>query len=292
MGEKTGRFTRRKMLAAAGAAVGAGLLGGYIYRDRIVSEAVHTAENLYRRVKRRRDSDLDGLPDDLEEDPAFRTDLEDLFDTSVDGFDPEWKDLIIDARYVEGETFADENKEYLQGMFQDRAGVTLHWLDYPQQYPRDEFLEEYGYDPADILWGEDSFYEQEVEDWLKDTALQVVFSPGKPDGEHEGALYCAPGDKFSNGFSALNRVAVGSGSQQQKLSTTLHEILHLGNWEHNYDDPDDPGVMGQQEVVDATPEQWDRFKHRLHLVNLSAPSFIYDYALELTECDDMQIPEK
>lgn len=284
-------ISRRTMLALAGSAAGAGLIGGYLFRDEIASEAFNAVENTYRRIKRRNDTDLDGLPDDREASDDFHTYLAETFDTPVGELDPAKKDLIIDARYVAGEEFPDEHKQYLAELFEDRIGVDLHWLDYPETYPRDTFIDEYGYRPADILWGDDSFYAQEVEDELQTAALQIVFTPGKPDGEHDGSLYCAPGEEYAGGFSALNRVAMADLPADDELITVLHEIMHLGNWEHNYDDPDDPGVMGQQEVADATPDQWENLAKRLHLVNLSAPSFVYDQAVEMTECRDLHVPE-
>lgn len=284
--------SRRELLMLAGAA-GAGLAGaGYVHRDRIMAGSRDAVEDVYRRIRQRTDGDLDGLPDALEESEQFQQYVEDVFQTTVEPFDAEQKDLIIDARYVEGETVPEDHKQYIERLFADRIDVNVRWMDHPETYDREQFLADYGYDPAAMLWGDDSFYEQEVADELKDVALQVVFVPGKQSEPQEGALYCAPGDRYLRGFSAVNRAVVtGNLPPEQRLRTTLHEIAHLGNYTHNYGDEADKGVFGQNVVTDLTGQQWERLHDRLHYVSLSMPDYVYDTVLDVTNCNDASIPE-
>ncbi len=284
------RMSRRAVLAK-GAALGGAMVGGYTYHDELASGVLHTAEDLYRWSQKPADTDLDGLPDDLEVADGFHQYIEDTFDTEFDGLDPDRPDLVIDARYVAGEQFSDWARDYIVDRFEEQIDVTVHWLDYPETYDRDAFIEQYKQDPAEILWRDGGFYDEEVEDPLKTTALQIVFAPGRQDGDQYGMLHCEPGDDYLTGLSAVNRAVVGNpGSAEDRLATTLHEIAHLGNYQHNYDDPDDTGVFGQQETLTLTDDQWDRIRRRLYMVNLEAPEAAYDEVHERAKCDDIARP--
>lgn len=283
----------RRDVLAKGALLGGAVIGGYMYRDRIIDGAADAAELLYRMSRRPGDTSLDGLPDRLKDSDTFHQYIEETFDTTFDGLDPDRKDLLIDARYVEGETFPDDAKTYIEDLFGWRTDITLHWLDYPETYTRDTFITDHEHRPAEILWRDGGFYDEEVEDMLKDTALQVVFAPGAQDDGHDGQLYCEPGEEYVAGFSAVNRSVVGSvGTAEDRTKTTLHEIAHLGNYHHNYDDPQDRGVLGQNEVTDLTPAQWDRLQDRLYMVSLELPGQVYDAANEYAACEDVVLPFK
>lgn len=107
---------------------------------------------------------------------------------------------------------------------------------------------------------------------LRDNAVQLLFVPGKEDEHHEGELYAPSnpgpdGDHHFAGYSLVNRATVGSAVEDEVRSRTmLHEIAHLAV-DHDYDDPDNEGVMGQKEDVDLTEEEWAELREGLSNVD-------------------------
>ncbi len=214
------------------------------------------------------DRDRDGIEDVYERNLAALIE-EEYGNDQVPDLDPDEKDLIIDAHYVEGEDFADRYKDELEDLFAEQ-GIDLHWLDHPDRYDRDRFEDRYGHEVDEIL--EEGFYDAVTVPELRDNAVQMLFVPGKADEPHEGELYAPsnPGpddDHHFTGYSRVNRATVGSAVEGEvRARTVLHEIAHLAV-DHDYDDEDNEGVMGQKEELDMTEEEWDELRDGLSNVD-------------------------
>ena len=237
----------------------------------------------YRSDRSFEDQDEDGIPDELERSEQFHRRLEDLYgEEAFDGLDPDRKDFLVDVRYV-GDTSIDERvKSFLERRFRDN-GIHMQWLDYPERYDSKEFTEQYGNNVRKILWSRRSFYRQEVESDLKDTAFQLVVVPGNPDPPFEGSVY-SPWvdhatndgvDGWINGMNVGNRAVVGDRTtpvEQARLA--LHEIAHLVLC-HD-DDPSNEGVMGTNEEIDLTAAEWAQMRSGLDAIRDTTG---YDVAL-------------
>lgn len=214
----------------------------------------------------------DGIPTELKQSTPFEERLRDVYGDSFDGFDTARKDLLVDARYVGDASIDDRVKADLEEQFRDN-GIHLQWLDYPKRYDERRFRETYGdagNDVRSILWSRRSFYHEEVEPELRDVAFQLVVVPGRRDPPHEGRVYSHTSDHLTdgwhdgwvNGLNVGNRAVVGDRedpAEQARLA--LHEIAHLVLC-HD-DDPANRGVMGSQEVVDLTPNEWASLREGL-----------------------------
>jgi len=217
----------------------------------------------------RQDSDEDGIEDGYEQglDAVIE---EEYGEDQVPELDPAKNDLIIDAHYVEGEAFDDAYKDELEGLFAEH-GIDLHWLDHPDRYDRKAFEEIYGHG-VDAVLGEDGFYDAVTVPELSENAVQMLFVPGKADDPHEGQLHAPSnpgpdGDHHFTGYSRVSKATVGSAVEDDaRAKTVLHEIAHLAV-DHDYDDPDNKGVMGRKEELDLTDAEWRTLREGLSNVD-------------------------
>ncbi len=259
-------YSRRKFLQTAGATLGAPLTLGTAYRSDRSFE----------------DRDEDGIPDELERSATFDRRLEELFGTAFEGLDPERKDLLVDVRYVGDASIDERVSTYLEALFRDN-GIHMQWLEYPDHYDEEWFLEEYGYNVRRTLWSRSSFYHEEIESDLKDVAFQLVVVPGKPESPYEGAVYSpwinhlegGRYDGWTNGMNVGNRAVMGSSEiAREQARVALHEIAHLVLC-HD-DDPSNDGVMGTNEEIDLTAAEWAQMRSGLDAIRDTTG---YDVAL-------------
>ncbi len=205
------------------------------------------------------DVDADGIPDAIERSEEFEGFIRDRFgDEQFEGLNPHRRDLLIDARYVGSATITAETKRYVREAFRDH-GIYLQWLDYPVRYPVKPFAEQYGDRVERILWPIGSFYADEVEEELRNTALQVI---ALPDSEEDlEALYAIQQGQHFDGMSFGNRCLVTeSASLEAEAILVMHEIGHLALC-HNQD---------SASVMSPTPDQarftareWTRLREGL-----------------------------
>jgi hypothetical protein len=242
--------TRRSLLQVVGVATALSFVGGTVGYAR-----------------KRPDADADGVAD-TDERGALEERVADVFGDQFEGFDTGRRDLLIDVRYV-GDTDVDaKTKRTIERLYR-REGIYAQWLDHPTTYDQERFERRYGWNAREVLWGGDSFYRREVEQSLRDVAVQVVVVPGRPGPEHEGMIYSpwtatvgGENGGHVNGFSVGNRAVVAEREdprEQQRL--LLHEIAHLALC--HADDPDNRGVMDTGEVVDLTDDEWERLRDNL-----------------------------
>ncbi|MDY6770371.1 MAG: twin-arginine translocation signal domain-containing protein [Candidatus Nanohaloarchaea archaeon] len=217
-----------------------------------------------------RDGDEDGLSS-LDEERLQRA-VEERYGERLE-LDPDRKDLIVDARYVESEGFADGHKAYYEELFADH-GIDLHWLDHPsggELYDRERFVEEVSYE-EDAILACDGFYDEAVDEVMQEHALQLFFVPGKPEEPHEGLIRSddnpgRDGDHFFTGYSRGDRAAIGSAPEGEwRRKITLHEMGHLGV-DHHYESEGNDGVMGSYEEADFTDAEWRELRESLPNVN-------------------------
>lgn len=228
---------RRRLLAGAGSVLGLGSLRSSPYEDR----------------------DGDGIPDELERSESHHRFMEDVFGAEqFDALDPTRKDLLVDARYVGDTTVSDRTKRFLEDRFRTH-GIHLQWLDYPQRYDEDQFIERYGQQVERILWPFGSFYADVVEDELHDIALQVVVVPSR--GEELDSLYTIHRGDHYEGVSFGNRCLVTEQRDPAAEAILLmHEIGHLVLC-HN-DDPN--SVMSPSpDTARFTETEWERLRGNL-----------------------------
>lgn len=228
------------------------------------------------------DEDADGVPDHTERSRSVQDRLEVIYGADqFEGFDPDRRDLLIDARYVEGTSIHPDSKRRIVERFREN-GIYAQWLDYPDDYDRNDFDDRYGPNVKTLLWDRDSFYRNEVEPVVRDVAVQLVVVPGQRRDAHDGLVYSpwakmlgSGVDGHVNGFSVGNRAVVGNRSDRwDEERVVFHEIAHLALC-HD-DDPDNNGVMGTNEKIALTDAEWDTFKRELDTVRDTTG---YDIAL-------------
>ena len=249
--------TRRSLLRAVGGATALSFAGG--------ASAHATGQP-------NADEDGDGLPDDDEGADRLESRIADVFGGQFEGLEPGRRDLLIDARYVAGTSVSTETKRTIERLFR-REGIYAQWLDHPTRYDGERFERRYGSNARAVLWGGNSFYDEEVERFLRNAAVQLVVVPGRDHPDYEGLIYspftAALGggkDGHVNGFSVGNRAIVAeraSPGEEQRL--VLHELAHLALC-HD-DDPANRGVMGTGEDVDLTPREWGKLRRNLDNVD-------------------------
>lgn len=210
------------------------------------------------------DADGDGIPDSLERSVEFNDWVAGVFGADqFSGFDPERRDLLVDARYIGETTVSEETKSALAGLFRAN-GIHLQWLDYPERYDRIAFERQYGYNAREILWSPWSFYHQTIERRLKNVTLQLIVVPGFGEGPYHGKLY-SPWTKFDsglgyvNGFNTGNRAVVTSRDDfETESKLILHEITHYALCHST--DPTNTGVMGTSEELDLLASEWEALR--------------------------------
>lgn len=274
MGQSTDRQTdegrgtsRRALLGAVGGAVGLPL---------------GTGASAYAADRRFTDEDSDGIPDGKERSEAFNDRLEALFGADqFERVDPARTDLLLDVRYVEGTSIDWRTKQSIETRFRER-GIHAQWLDYPREYDSERFEERYGWNVKSVLWERDGFYHEEVEPFVRDVATQLVIVPGHDGEEYAGLVYSpwakllgSGVDGHVNGFSVGNRAVVAERDDRWEQERLLfHEIAHLALC-HD-DDPANTGVMGTNDEIALTDEEWAKIKAHLDDVRDTSG---YDIAL-------------
>ncbi len=256
-GEENSRTSRRAVLQSVGGGIGvtAGIgAGGYLTDDRFTDE------------------DGDGIPDRKERSDSFHRRLTDLFgENQFEGLDPDRRDLLLDIRYVGETSIDDRTKRTIEQRFRDH-GVYAQWLDYPHRYDHDRIEREYGWNAKTLLWDRTGLYREEVEPFVRDVAVQVFVIPGHEFERYGGLVYSPWANLFGggvdghvNGFSVGNRAVVCDRNDKWEQERLLfHEIAHLTLC-HD-DDPDNTGVMGTNEEIALTDDEWDTLRTNLDAV--------------------------
>lgn len=251
-GKKNGSLrSRRRFLTLTGGIAVSPALTGYLR---------------YRSDRSFADTDRDGLPDELKRSSTFHHILTRLYGNQFEGLQVGRRDFLLDVRYVGGITVPVRVKRYLEATFR-RNGIHLQWLDYPERYDRERFDDQYGNNARQIIWSRDSFYHNEIEDELKDVAFQLVMVPGAPAGPNRGRIYSpwarvAGNRQYINGMNFGNRaVAAKRYNPWEQTRLIFHEIAHLALC-HDYD-PSNTGVMGTNETLTLTDEEWETLRENL-----------------------------
>lgn len=247
------RYSRRRLLKIGGGLSLTTGLGGYIR---------------YRSDRTYPDQDADGIPDSVKRSESMQRTLASTFGEQFEGLRVGRRDLLLDVRYVGDVSVPLQVKHAIRRRLRNN-GIHLQWLDHPKHYPQDWFEREYGNNARMLLWGRDSFYRQEIEEELKDIALQLVMVPGAIDGPYKGRIYSPWADLagthsngYINGMNFGNR-AVAAKRQEPWEQTRLifHEVAHLALCHDS--DPDNRGVMGTNETLTLTDEEWERLRSNL-----------------------------
>ncbi len=253
----TDLYSRRRVLGLAAAVAGASLVNRYILEDDV-------------------DTDEDGLSDELEQSDIFHEDMQELYGDQFEGLDVGRKDFLIDGRYIGDASVSAETKDYVEDLFRDN-GIHAQWLDHPGQYGEDWFDQEYDYTVRETIGPVNSFYAEHVEDSLKDTAVQLIVLPGT--GNEKRMIYnriseLRGEDGEASGASLGNRAVMGERDNPVvETYMALHEIGHT--WIcHDYDNPDNNGVMGVESpadfldddidtVLDFMPWEWEKIHENM-----------------------------
>lgn len=128
------------------------------------------------------ESDYQGIPKSYITGPNS-TRFEDFIEQNyeIDDFDVGAYDALVDARYVEGEQFTSEHVLAVEQFFEN-IGIDLKFLERKDEISLDVFESEYGASTSEILGHNGSLYSDAVEDVMKDTAIQLFFTPGIETG--------------------------------------------------------------------------------------------------------------
>lgn len=214
-----------------------------------------------------------GVPSRYQQDQDFVGRLDDIYENGFSGFDQDRPNVLIDVIEVGNNYLQQEVIDQIESIH-DEHDINAVVGRREEKYPVDSFREEYGGDVNRILGcnGYSSFMEKEdmVFPEIRDAAVQVVMSSGKPDDpvgwlEYEGL--------HKTGF-ALDSVAMASdmafeeGYSEEfiagKTRVLIHEIGHSYGLEHS----DDPEDLMYSEVdlnsdQDFTEQEWNTIKRRL-----------------------------
>lgn len=170
---------------------------------------------------------------------------ESLYDSypenQVDKLDYGAKNVIFDFHYVEGEILDDEHVESIETVFQD-AGVNAKVLENETVLTEDEFHEHRPVD-RELLVNESSLWSEYTEDFMKDTAIQVYFVPGKKDKPNRGELktFDQEGDaRWLEGltYASENPRSVVSFDSPYRVKGAVHELGHAMGLRHTEDETD------------------------------------------------------
>ncbi|SDQ39404.1 hypothetical protein [Natronobacterium texcoconense] len=214
------------------------------------------------------DSDGDGIPDETKQSTSFHRRLRSIFGNQFGGLEVGRPELLLDVRYVGDTSIYPVTKRTIVDLLRTH-GIHAQWLDYPTRYDAETISEQYGGTVKNLLWGRNSFYSEEVENALKNVALQLLVVPGSTATSDEGRIYshwmdAAGGgvDGYVNGFSLGNRAVVADREDRlEEAALVLHEIAHLVLCHDN--DPENTGVMGTAEEVDLMDHEWEQFRNGL-----------------------------
>jgi|GEM_PF-1997914 len=176
------RSRRRFLAGITGAVVGAGVTTAEIY----------SLED---------ENEYCGIPETYIQGPQsreFERFVEEQY--KVDDFDVEAWDALIDARYVEGESFSDNHVADVEKFFKE-IDVDLKLLERNKDISYSVFEDDYGVSTSEILGSNDSLYSDFVEGFMADTGVQLFFTPGVETGWGE---MIDSGDRFS--FEEIRRM--------------------------------------------------------------------------------------
>lgn len=269
-GEESQRPSRRAVLRSIGGGIGVPVgvsTGGYVADRRFTDE------------------DGDGIPDRKERSESFHRKLLAVFDSAqFEGLDPRRRDLLLDVRYVGETSIDDRTKRNVEKRFR-KHGIYAQWLDSPHRYERDRIEREYGWNAKTLLWDRTGLYHEEVESFVRDVAVQVFVIPGHEFDGYGGLVYSPWAnllgggvDGHVNGFSVGNRAVVCDRDDRWEQERLLfHEIAHLALC-HD-DDPANTGVMGTNEEIALTDDEWDTLR-----TNLDAVRDTTGYDIALRRC--------
>ncbi len=229
------------------------------------------------------DDDGDGIPTRKKQSTSFQRHLESIYGPEqVDPLETGRRDLLIDVRYVGSTELFSTTKRLVIDRFRDH-GIHAQWLEYPHRYDLEAVDDRYGCSVEDLLLGRRSFYSDEIESDIKDTALQLVVIPGTTiDPDRRKRIYSrwletlgAGIDGYVNGFSAGNRAVVAERHDRfEEARLVLHELSHLA-LPHD-SDPENTGVMGSGDEIDLLEHEWAHL--RANLANVRDTTG-YDFVL-------------
>ncbi|WP_343162648.1 hypothetical protein [Natronolimnobius sp. AArcel1] len=227
--------------------------------------------------------DGDGIPTRKKRSSSFHQQLESIYGPGqVESLEVGRPELLIDVRYIGATRIFPTTKQLVVDRFREH-GIHAQWLDYPQRYNRRVLAETYGRSVEDMLLRSGSVYSNEIEEFLKNTALQLFVVPGTSvDPDQRKRVYSRWLDRlgvgidgYVNGFSAGNRAVVANRHDRfEEARLVLHELTHLV-LPHDTD-PENTGVMGTGDELDLLDAEWERL--RANLANVRDTTG-YDFAL-------------
>lgn len=234
-------------------------------------------------------SGYNGIPLNYQYDTGFQEKLDDLYGKDRPEFDEDQPNVLLDVievgdNYIQGELI--EEVESIH----DENGVNAAIGVRQESYPEDVFAEKYGGNVSKILgaYGYSGFVKNEVSQEMRDSAIQLIMTPGIREGDNEGWLECPEKEMCRAGFAERSVVALGSDTAFEekynwieenkpdidleenydfvdiKKLTLMHEKGHTYGLEHS-DDPSE--VMHEDPAYYAgpgyRPDEWDYIRRKL-----------------------------
>lgn len=139
-------------------------------------------------------------------------------------------DGIFDFRYVEGEELSGDIPGNIEQEFRSQ-GIDIMVLERKESYPRNPFLQEYGCEVSSITgsWVDPSgsFWSEEIEEFMREVALQVVFVPGKQEGPYRGLIkndlpFLREERDYALGQAVGDRAVIAGMDKREELTTDQH----------------------------------------------------------------------
>lgn len=210
----------------------------------------------------------------LETPKASEEKLDQIYEGGFPGFDEHRPNMLVDVIEIGENYLQDEVIETIESIY-DENGVNAIFGRRKDRYSEEDFQSHYGGDVARILGtdGYTGFIQDQVSSTMRNSAVQMVMSPGKVDRPKGWLEYGSGQNQIHRTGFATDSIALGSDTAfregysedflRGKTLVLLHELGHAQGLEHS-DDPSN--VMYKHVDLDAdlgySSGQWRKIKWR------------------------------
>lgn len=167
--------------------------------------------------------------------------------TANDVLDPYEKDLLVELWYIDDATLSCGVKEKLYNVFSDED-ITVSWF---ERGLSSDVADRYGNSADNLLNGSESLYEQEVPEVAQRHMIQAFVLPYDTI-DH---MNCDGDQVHRRGVANAAKLTVENRSNSRLFG---HELIHTGGVPHDYNNTENDGLMGHEDLDDVKLDYTDR----------------------------------